>query len=123
MRVGILTVSDAGARGERIDTSGDAVGAWADDRGYTVVARTLVADDTHRIVPVLLDWCDDLRVDLIVTTGGTGLAPRDVTPEATRAVLEREAPGWPTRSAEGAWRRRPTRCCPAAWRVCGAAPW
>lgn len=93
MRVGILTVSDAGARGERVDTSGDTLAAWAEERGYDVAARTLVADDTHRIVPVLLEWCDVLEVELLITTGGTGLAPRDVTPEATRSVLEREAPG------------------------------
>lgn len=93
MRVGILTVSDAGARGERADTSGDAIAAWATERGYEIAARTVVSDDTHRIVPVLLEWCDGLRLDVVVSTGGTGLAPRDVTPEATRAVLDREAPG------------------------------
>lgn len=93
MRVGILTVSDAGARGERADTSGDAVASWAEARGHVVAARRVVADDTHRIVPVLLEWCDALGLDVVISTGGTGLAPRDVTPEATRAVLEREAPG------------------------------
>ncbi len=93
MQVGILTVSDAGARGERADTSGDAIASWALARGYAVAARTVVGDDTERIVPVLLEWCDVLEIDLVVTTGGTGLTPRDVTPEATRAVLHREAPG------------------------------
>ena len=93
MRVGILTVSDAGSRGEREDRSGDAIAAWAAERGHEVTERTLVPDDTHRIVPVLLAWCDGGAVDLLLTTGGTGLGPRDVTPEATRAVLEREAPG------------------------------
>jgi molybdopterin adenylyltransferase len=93
MRVAILTISDAGARGERADTSGDAVATWATGRGYSVAARHLVPDDTIQIVSALTGWCDSDAADLVLTTGGTGLAPRDVTPEATRAVLEREAPG------------------------------
>ena len=93
MRIAILTISDAGARGERADRSGDAIAAWAAARGHTVAARELVADETARIVPRLVRWCDDDDADLILTTGGTGLSPRDVTPEAMRAVLEREAPG------------------------------
>jgi len=93
MRVGILTVSDAGARGERADTSGDAVAAWVSARGATLGARALVPDETERIAATLTAWADGGEIDLILTTGGTGLTPRDVTPEATRAVLEREAPG------------------------------
>lgn len=93
MRVAILTVSDAGSRGERADASGDAIAAWAGARGDAVVSRALVPDETSRIVPQLLAWCDGDVADLVLTTGGTGLSPRDVTPEATRAVLEREAPG------------------------------
>jgi molybdopterin adenylyltransferase len=93
MRIAILTVSDAASRGEREDTSGDAIVAWAVARGAQVVDRTLVPDETDRIVPVLLSWCDQDSADLVLTTGGTGLSPRDITPEATRAVLEREAPG------------------------------
>src|SRR5215204_5466181 len=93
MRVAILTISDAGARGERDDTSGDAVAAWATSRGYSVAARRLVPDETIDIVSAITGWCDSGAADLVLTTGGTGLAPRDVTPEATRAVLEREAPG------------------------------
>ena len=89
----ILTVSDAGARGERVDASGDAVAAWAAARGDAVVDRVLVPDETSRIVPVLLAWCDGDTADLVLTTGGTGLSPRDVTPEATRVVIERDAPG------------------------------
>jgi len=61
--------------------------------GFALVARSLVPDETSAIVPVLLEWADRTGVDLIVTTGGTGLTPRDFTPEATRAVLDREAPG------------------------------
>ena len=93
IRVAILTISDAGSRGERADTSGDAIAAWATERGYTLAARELVPDETGRIAAVLAAWADQDRADLILTTGGTGLTPRDVTPEATRAVLDKEAPG------------------------------
>jgi molybdenum cofactor synthesis domain-containing protein len=93
LRLAILTISDAGHRGERADTSGDAVAAWAGERGYGVVQRTLVPDETDRIVTVLCGWADGDQADLILTTGGTGLTARDVTPEATRAVLDKEAPG------------------------------
>ncbi len=93
MRVAVLTISDAGARGERADGSGDAIAGWAEARGATVTARALVADDADAIVRRLVAWCDGDAADLVLTTGGTGLSPRDVTPEATRAVLEREAPG------------------------------
>ena len=93
MRVALLTVSDAGARGERDDLSGDAVAAWAAGRGYALAARAIVPDDSAAIVALLAAWCDGGGADLVLTTGGTGLSPRDVTPEATRAVLEREAPG------------------------------
>ena len=93
MRIAILTVSDAGARGERKDTSGDAIDAWARGRSYEVSARTLVPDESVQIVSILTRWCDSDEADLVLTTGGTGLSARDVTPEATRAVIEREAPG------------------------------
>lgn len=86
-------MSDAGAAGERRDASGAAIAEWAADRGYTVAARDLVPDDTAAIARRLVAWADGDVADLVLTTGGTGLAARDVTPEATRAVLEREAPG------------------------------
>ena len=86
-------MSDAGAAGERRDTSGAAIAEWAAGRGYTVAARDLVPDDTAAIARRLVAWADGDVADLVLTTGGTGLAARDVTPEATRAVLEREAPG------------------------------
>jgi molybdopterin adenylyltransferase len=93
MRVGVLTISDRSARGERADTSGETIVRWCADRGYDVVARAVVPDERTAIVRALLAWSDDLGVDLVVTTGGTGLTSRDVTPEATRAVIEREVPG------------------------------
>jgi molybdopterin adenylyltransferase len=93
MRIAILTISDAGSRGERTDASGDSIAAWASDHGYEVTARELVPDETVRIAATLITWTDGDRADLILTTGGTGLTARDVTPEATKAVVEREAPG------------------------------
>ena len=93
MRVAILTVSDAGARGARADTSGDAIAAWVSERGFTLADRALVPDDSVEIVRQLLGLCDGDVADLVLTTGGTGLSPRDNTPEATRVVLEREAHG------------------------------
>lgn len=93
IKIAILTISDAGARGERADGSGDAIAAWARESGHAVAERALVPDETHAIVAQLLRWSDGGGLDLILTTGGTGLTSRDVTPEATRAVIEREVPG------------------------------
>src|SRR5881296_1089728 len=92
MRIGILTVSDLGAVGQREDTSGDAILTWATERGYDVAVRSVVPDETDRIAGMLARWADSGEVDVILTTGGTGLTERDVTPEATQAVLERAAP-------------------------------
>src|SRR4051812_50206921 len=93
IRLAILTISDAGSRGERADSSGDAIAAWGTERGYTLAGRALVPDETGRIASTLAQWSDGDRADLILTTGGTGLTERDVTPEATRAILNKEAPG------------------------------
>jgi molybdenum cofactor synthesis domain-containing protein len=93
VRLAVLTISDAGARGDRVDTSGDAIVTWGERHGHTIVKRDLVADEPSDIVARLVAWCDSGDVDLVLTTGGTGLSPRDTTPEATRAVIEREAPG------------------------------
>ncbi|MBC7894129.1 MAG: MogA/MoaB family molybdenum cofactor biosynthesis protein [Cytophagaceae bacterium] len=93
MRVAVLTVSDACAAGTRADASGDAIAAWASIDGRHLAARAVVPDETVDVVRVLLGWCDGDEADLVLTTGGTGLSPRDNTPEATRVVLEREAPG------------------------------
>jgi len=93
MRVAILTISTSGSRGERSDASGDAMAAWLAERRWTPAARQLVPDDAVAIVRTLLHWCDAEVADLILTTGGTGLSPTDVTAAATRAVIESEAPG------------------------------
>ena len=93
LRIAILTISDAGSRGERADTSGDAIATWAASKGYALAARALVPDETGRIAATLAAWADGDKADLVLTTGGTGLTPRDVTPEATRAILDKEAPG------------------------------
>ena len=93
VRLAILTISDAGSRGERADSSGDLIAAWGKERGYAIAERALVPDDTSRITSQLVAWCDGDKADLVLTTGGTGLTQRDVTPEATRAILDKEAPG------------------------------
>jgi molybdenum cofactor synthesis domain-containing protein len=93
VRVAILTISDAGAKGERADTSGDLVEQWVTAKGFEISSRSIIPDETTQIVSALTGWCDADAADLVLTTGGTGLGPRDVTPEATRAVLQREAPG------------------------------
>jgi len=93
VRIGILTVSDLGAVGQRADTSGDAILEWASEHGHEVVVRSVVADETDRISGKLARWADSTEVDVVLTTGGTGLTERDVTPEATAAILEREAAG------------------------------
>jgi len=89
----VLTISDLGSQGKREDTSGRAIADWAAARGYQVSAREIVPDESDRIASVLSRWADDGLADVIITTGGTGLSPRDVTPEATRTVIERDVPG------------------------------
>jgi molybdopterin adenylyltransferase len=93
MRVAVITVSDSVVRGERQDVSGAVVVGWAKAKKYDLISTLSCADDTVEIVRMLTQACDGDRADLVLTTGGTGLAPRDVTPEATRAVIDREAEG------------------------------
>lgn len=95
-RVGILTISTQGAAGAREDTSGEAIRALVEAAPLNaqVVERAIVADDRAAIEGALRAWVDAGAAQLILTTGGTGLSPTDITPEATRAVLEREAPGF-----------------------------
>jgi len=94
VRIGILTVSDACSRGEREDRSGAEIERFCLERGFAVARRALVPDGTEHVVPILLEWADGGDVEAILTTGGTGFTPRDLTPEATRAVIDRDAPGF-----------------------------
>lgn len=93
LRFGILTLSDRSARGERADSSGPALTRLIEAEGWTVSKQSLLPDDESSIREILVDWSDSSELDVILTTGGTGFSPRDVTPEATRAVIERDAPG------------------------------
>jgi molybdopterin adenylyltransferase len=94
INVTVITISDSAAHGERADASGDTIAEWAAARGDTIVARVVVPDDSVEIVRALIAACDGGNCDLVVTTGGTGLSARDVTPEATRAVISAEASGF-----------------------------
>ncbi len=93
LRFGVLTVSDRSSRGERPDSSGPALIERILAQGWEVSRQGIVPDDAITLRGMLTEWSDSGAVDIIVTTGGTGFAPRDVTPEATKAVIEREAPG------------------------------
>jgi molybdenum cofactor synthesis domain-containing protein len=93
MRVAVITVSDSVVRGERQDASGAMITGWARARKHELVSTATCTDDTVEIVRALLHACDTADAELVLTTGGTGLAARDVTPEATRAVIDREAEG------------------------------
>ncbi|MBA2678896.1 MAG: MogA/MoaB family molybdenum cofactor biosynthesis protein [Ktedonobacteraceae bacterium] len=92
--VGVLTISDGAARGERQDLSGARIRELLLQLpDASVAAEAVIPDEQDRIAAVLREWSDEQRLNLILTTGGTGLAPRDVTPEATKSILERDAPG------------------------------
>ena len=93
IRFGILTLSDRSSRGERPDSSGPALVDLVQAEGWSVVKQSLLPDEESGIQEILRSWADSGEVDVILTTGGTGFSPRDVTPEATRAVIDREAPG------------------------------
>lgn len=92
--VGILTVSDKGSRGEREDLSSEAIKKALSPLNVNVLEQAIVPDEKDLIAQKLSTWADAGTVDLIVTTGGTGLAPRDVTPEATMSIMDKEVPGF-----------------------------
>ncbi|MBI5934035.1 MAG: MogA/MoaB family molybdenum cofactor biosynthesis protein [Chloroflexi bacterium] len=93
LRFGILTVSDRSSRGQRADLSGPALADFVRARGWDASLLDVVPDERSQIASTLTSWCARGDLDILLTTGGTGFAPRDVTPEATRDVIEREAPG------------------------------
>lgn len=116
IRLALLTVSDSVARGTRDDTSGDAVAEWARSRGHSLIERDVETDDQERIALWLAALADGGAVDVVLTTGGTGFTARDVTPEATREVVERLAPGIAeVLRADGA------KSTPASWLSRGVA--
>jgi molybdenum cofactor synthesis domain-containing protein len=94
LKAGILTVSDRSSRGEREDASGPALRAWLTERGVKAVRLEVVPDEEEQIAAALRNWADEEEFELILTTGGTGVSPRDVTPEATLKVVERTIPGF-----------------------------
>ena len=106
----VITVSDKGARGERVDTSGPAIRAMAEEAGYEVVHYAIIPDELEVIKKELMDCADERKVSLVLTTGGTGFSPRDVTPEATLAVVERETRGIPEAMRAESLRITPRGC-------------
>jgi molybdopterin adenylyltransferase len=93
LRAGLLTVSDRSSKGLRKDTAGPAIVEMLTDNGITVELTTVCSDDALEISGILKKWCDENSLDLVVTTGGTGVSPRDVTPDATLSVISRNIPG------------------------------
>jgi molybdenum cofactor synthesis domain-containing protein len=92
-RVAILTISDSAVTGARLDASGPALREHCLTLGWTIAAESIVADEAALIAAAIAGWADAQAAEVILTTGGTGVAPRDVTPEATRSILDREIPG------------------------------
>ena len=93
MKAGILTLSDKGSKGEREDLSGPALRKWLEQRGVQTSVYEMIPDEEKLISAKLVEWADTAGLDIILTTGGTGVSPRDVTPEATALVLDRVIPG------------------------------
>ncbi|MEA3221839.1 MAG: MogA/MoaB family molybdenum cofactor biosynthesis protein [Thermodesulfobacteriota bacterium] len=93
IRAGVLTLSDKASKGQREDISGKIVQAILRDADITTVLYEIIPDEYDLITSKLIDWCDNKSISLIVTTGGTGLSPRDFTPDATLNVIEKEVPG------------------------------
>jgi molybdopterin adenylyltransferase len=94
INAGILTISDKGSRGQRIDKSGEVIRDRLSQIESTVIKYEIVPDEQEVIAGKLADWADEGGVDVIITTGGTGLGPRDVTPEATLSVIDKNVPGF-----------------------------
>lgn len=95
IKVGIITASDKGSRGEREDKSGVVIKEMVEAQGFKVVDYVILPDERDQLAETMKTWCDEKRVDLILTTGGTGFAKRDCTPEATLDIVEKQVPGIP----------------------------
>lgn len=93
MKTALLILSDKGSKGERVDTSGPALTIWLAGKGVQVAHSAIIPDEALQIETILQEWADSGQFDLIITCGGTGVSPRDVTPDATRRILDREIPG------------------------------
>jgi molybdopterin adenylyltransferase len=93
IRYAVLTSSDTGSAGKRVDTSGDAIFEIMTGAGHEMVERVMLPDDFERLSQQILKWCDSDEIDLVLTTGGTGLSSRDVMPEVTRKIIDLEIPG------------------------------
>lgn len=106
----VITVSDKGYIGQREDTSGPNLCRILKENGYELVHTSIVPDDNEMIQAELIKCCDELRINLILTTGGTGFSPRDITPEATMAVVERPTPGIPEAMRAESMRITPKGC-------------
>lgn len=106
----VITVSDKGFRGERIDTSGPAIGGILREKGWNVVYTAIVPDEREQIQAELVKCADTLGVNLVLTTGGTGFSPRDITPEATLEVIKRRTPGIPEAMRSESFRTTPKGC-------------
>ena len=94
LEAGVLTLSDKGSRGERIDESGRLAAEMLDEEGFTILRQEIVPDDRPKIIETLREWVDNVGLSLIVTSGGTGVSPTDVTPQAMEEVLDYEVPGF-----------------------------
>ncbi len=113
IKAAILTLSDKGSRGERVDLSGPALASWLSERAVEVVCVKILPDEAGGISAQLIEWADSGICDLLLTTGGTGVSPRDVTPEATQKSFTGKFQALPKRCAPIASRRRPMQFCPA----------
>ena len=106
----VITISDKGARGERVDTSGPAICAMLERKGWKVVCTDIIPDEKEQIKSALIKCADDMNINLVLTTGGTGFSPRDITPEATLEVIERRTPGIPEAMRAESLRITPKGC-------------
>lgn len=106
----VITISDKGARGQRVDTSGPAIRAILEEKGFTVLHTNIIPDEMEQIKAELITCSDTLGIHLVLTTGGTGFSPRDITPEATLEILERRTPGIPEAMRAESLRITPKGC-------------